>query len=219
MVASTFQWVSEGYWWVPLKKSLPQDRQAQCLQSLLQVLRFNSWSSSRPSDFFEPVYQQYFSVGLVVDRVCLTRDWQVLSGGEESFPSAYGPGSCWYNPVSLPFIVASEHWGLMLSSAHLNPKVLVIQPVNPQPVMQNLVPIKFHQVVPAYAWSCLDGSSALEQVACITHLAMAKLCKGPLCVFCMDVKQSMSQETPLIVSCRAQTNYPFPWTCSSFSPV
>lgn len=83
----------------------------------------------------------------------------------------------------------------MLSSAHLNPKVLVIQPVSPQPVMQNFVLIKFDYILPAYAWSSLDGSPTLEQVASITHLAMGKLCKGPLCVIGTDVKQNMSQGT------------------------
>lgn len=107
-------------------------------------------------------------------------------------------------------MAASEHWGLMLSSAHLNPKALVIQPVSPQPVMQNFVLIKFHYVLPAYAWSSLDGSPALEQVACITHLAMSKLCKGPVCIIGMDVKPSVSQGAPLIMSHGAQTNNPFP---------
>lgn len=113
----------------PLKTSLPQARQAQFSQSLLEVMWFSSWPSPRPSDVFDPVSQQYFSAGLVVDRY-----------------SSQGTDKCWvkeknHSPLCarlllvqpsllLPFIAASEHWGLVLSSAHLNPKAPVIQPVS-----------------------------------------------------------------------------------------
>lgn len=198
----------------PLKAFLPQGRQAQFPQSCA-VMCFSSWQSSRPSDVFDPVYQQYFSARLVVDRVFLSRDWQVLSEGEESFPSM--ARLLLIQPsLLLLFIVTSKHWGLRLSSGHLNPKLLVIQPVSPQPVMQNLVLIKFHWVLPACAWRSLGGSPALEQVTCITHLAMGKLRKSPLCVMGTDVKQGMSQGTLLIMSHRAQINNPFPLNMLQF---
>lgn len=85
--------------------------------------------------------------------------------------------------------------------------------------MQNFVHMKFHKVLPPYACSLLDGSPALEQVTCLTHLGIGKLCKGPLCVIGTDLKESMSQGTPLVMSPRAQTNNPFPLNMLQFSPV
>lgn len=131
-------------WWIPQRHLFPKPSKPNSLSLFYQSC------ASAPDHLGGPLMSLIGFINSVVVQGLLWTEYSSQGLTSAEWRGRIIPLYLWARllliqpSLLLPFIAASEHWGLMLSSAHLNPKVLLIQPVSPQPVMQNSVLIKFH---------------------------------------------------------------------------